>query len=91
MSGPTFNDVRRQFGISLALAWIAMLWRWGLAGPLAARVSRSYDPRRRSRRHPVSGAVRAVEYLVVAIVGGTWLFWAYLIVKGALVYTHGGR
>jgi hypothetical protein len=91
MSGPTFNDVRRQYGISLALAWIAMLWRWGLAGPRAARVSRSYRPRRRSRRYRVAGAMRAAEYLVIAIVGCGWLFWAYLIVKGALVYTHGGR
>jgi len=91
MSGPTFSDVRRQFGNSLALAWIAMLWRWGLAGPLAARAKRRYYPRQRSRRHPVGGAMRAAEYFVVAVVGVAWLFWAYLIVKGALVYTQGGR
>jgi hypothetical protein len=32
--------------------------------------------------------MRSAEYVVVAIVIGAWSFWAYLIIKGALVYTH---
>jgi hypothetical protein len=88
MRGPTFNEIRRQFGTRLALAWLTMLWRWGLAGPRSARAGRGYAPRARPRRQPVGLATRAVEYAVIAIVIGTWSFWAYLIVKGALAYSH---
>ncbi len=32
--------------------------------------------------------MRAAEYAVIAIVIGAWSFWAYLIVKGAIAYSH---
>jgi hypothetical protein len=88
MRGPTFSEIRRQFGTRLALAWLTRLWRWGLAGPRAARANRSYQPRVRPRRRPVGRTIRAAEYVVIAILVGTWSFWAYLIVKGALAYIH---
>jgi len=88
MSGPTFNDIRRQFGTGLALSWLAMLWRWGLVG---AGV-RSYKPRARYalRRRP-SRETSVAEWIVLAIVGSAWLFWAFLIVKGVIAYTHHGH
>jgi hypothetical protein len=87
MRGPTFNEIRRQFGTRLALSWLTMLWRWGLTGPRSARPRRVYQPRARPRR-PVGLAMRATEYAVIAVVIGVWSFWAYLIVKGALAYSH---
>ena len=86
MRGPTFSEIRRQFGTRLALGWLVMLWRWGLAGQ-RARAVRGYQSRARPRR-PVGIVMRAVEYAVIAIVIGAWSFWAYLIIKGALVYTR---
>jgi hypothetical protein len=87
MRGPTFSEIRRQFGTRLALAWLTMLWRWGLAGPRSARPRRAYQPRARPRR-PVGLAMRAAEYAVIAIVIAVWSFWAYLIVKGAIAYSR---
>jgi hypothetical protein len=87
MSGPTFNDIRRQFGTGLALAWTVMLWRWGLLG---AGV-RSNRPRvRYARRRPPNRAKGVAEWIVLAIVGSAWLFWAVLMVKGIVDYTRHG-
>jgi hypothetical protein len=87
MRGPTFTEIRRQFGIRLALAWLTMLWRWGLASARPARPRRVYQPRARPRR-PIGLAMRAAEYAVIAVVIGLWSFWAYLIVKGAIAYSR---
>ena len=87
MRGPTFSEIRRQFGTRLALAWLMMLWRWGLAGQRSARAVRRQPPQARPRRS-IGVVMRAAEYVVIAIVIGAWSFWAYLIIKGALVYTH---
>jgi hypothetical protein len=88
MSGPTFNYVRRQFGIGPALAWSALLWRWGLVG---AGV-RSHRPRARyARRRSRDRAMSIAQWIVLAIVGGAWIFWAFLMVKGVIAYTHAGH
>jgi hypothetical protein len=87
MRSPTFNEIRRQFGTRLALAWLMMVWRWGFAGARAARPRSAYHPRARPRRH--GGLVmRAAEYAIIAVVIGGWSFWAYLIIKGALAYNR---
>jgi len=88
MRGPTFGEIRRQFGTRLAVAWLTRLWYWGLAHPRAARSNRRYQPRVQPRRRPVGRTMRATEYVVIAVLVGTWSFWAYLIVKGALAYIH---
>ncbi len=88
MSGPTFKDIRRQFGTGLALAWMVMLWRWGLVG---AGV-RSNRPRARyARRRPPNRATSVAEWIVLAMVGSVWLFWAFLMVKGITTYAHHGH
>lgn len=87
MGGPTFNDVRRQFGTGLALAWIAMLWRLGLLG---AGV-RSYSSRTRyTRRRSPDRGTGVAEWIVLAVVGSVWVFWAFLMVKGVIAYIHRG-
>jgi hypothetical protein len=88
VSGPTFSDIRRQFGTSLALAWIAMLWRFGLLG--AGGRDRKARVRYARRRSP-GRVMSAAEWIVLAIVGGGWLFWAFLMVKGVIAYTHHGH
>ena len=87
MSAPNFNDIRRQFGTALALAWMVMLWRWGLLG---AGV-RSNKPRGRHAAHRRSPkhAMGVAEWTVLAIVCSAWLFWAFLIVKGIVAYARG--
>jgi len=88
MSGPTFSDIRRQFGTGLALAWMVMLWRWGLVGAgLRGNKSRV----RYARRRPPTRATGVAEWIVLAIVGGAWLFWAFLMVKGIIAYTYHGH
>jgi len=89
MRGPTFKDIRRRFGIRLALAWLAMVWRWGLIAHRVTpgrRAHRLRPPTR--RRRAVSRTMRVAEYAILAIVISVWSFWAYLILKGAIAYTH---
>jgi hypothetical protein len=88
MSGPTFNDIRRQFGTGRALAWIIMLWRWGLVG---AGVRSSKSRVRYARRRPPHRPRGVAEWTVLAIVSSAWLYWAFLMVKGIIAYAHGGH
>jgi len=88
MAGPTFSDIRRQFGTGPALVWIVMLWRWGLLG---AGVRQTKSKPRYARQRPRSRATSIAEWAVLAIVGGVWMFWAFFMVKAIVVYTHHGN
>jgi hypothetical protein len=87
MSRPTFNDVRRQFGTGLALAWLVMLWRLGL---LRAGVRSYRDRTRYMRRRSPDRASGVAEWVVLAVVGSVWILWAFLMVKGVIAYVHRG-
>ena len=87
MNGPTFNDIRRRFGTIAALSWIATLWRWGL---LRAGARRGRSPVRYARRRSASCAVSIAQWVVLATVVFTWVYWAFLIVKGVTAYVRGG-
>src|SRR5262245_28570639 len=83
MGRGTFSDVRRRFGTIVALNWVAMLWRWGL---LQGGGRRSRAVARYVRRRPASGAMLVAQWVVLATVGGTWGYWAFLTVKGVINY-----
>lgn len=87
MNGPTFNDVRRRFGTIAALSWSIMLWRWGLAGARARRFkSRVHEaPRRHTTR-----MMRVTQWVVMVVIASTWVYWAFLIVKGVTTYVRAG-
>ena len=87
MSGPTFDDIRRRFGTIAALSWIATLWRWGL---LRAGARRARSPVRYARRRSASRAASIAQWVVLATVVFTWVYWAFLIVKGVTAYVRGG-
>ena len=88
MGRPTFREIRQRFGTFVALGWIAMLWRWGLLGSGAQRAR---SPARYVRRRPASRAVSVVQWVVLATVGGTWGYWAFLTVKGVINYFGAGH
>jgi len=88
MSRGTFHDVRRRFGTLVALSWIATLWRLGLvrAGARRSRAVVRYVRRRRASR-----AMVVAQWVVLATVGGTWGYWAFLTVKGVINYLGSGH
>jgi len=88
MSRGTFHDIRRRFGTIVALNWAAMLWRWGL---LRGGARRSRVIARYARRRPASRAMLVVQWVVLATVGGTWGYWAFLTVKGVINYLGSGH
>ena len=88
MSRGTFNDIRRRFGTIVALNWAAMLWRWGL---LRGGARRSRVIVRYARRRPASRAMLVAQWVVIATVGGTWGYWAFLTVKGVINYLGSGH
>jgi hypothetical protein len=83
MGRPTFHDVRQRFGTVVALGWVAMLWRWGL---LRADARRSRALVRYARRRSASRPMMVAQWVVIATVGGTWGYWAFLTVKGVINY-----
>jgi len=83
MSRGTFHDIRRRFGTTVALGWVALLWRLGLLG---AGARRSRARARYARRRPVTRAMSVAQWVVLASVGGTWGYWAFLTVKGVINY-----
>ena len=88
MSRPTFRDIRQRFGTVVALSWVSMLWRWGL---LQAGARRPRALVRYARRRPASRAVTVAQWVVIATVGGTWSYWAFLTVKGVINYLGSGH
>ena len=88
MSDPTFKDIRRRFGTIPALIWIATLWRFGLLG---AGV-RGRRPRARyARRRSWGRAMTVAQWVVLAIVGSMWTYWALLMAKGVIGYARAGH
>jgi hypothetical protein len=88
MTCGTFHDIRRRFGTTIALGWLAMLWRLGLVRASARR------PRavvRYARRRPAGRAMTVAQWVVFATVGGTWGYWAFLTVKGVINYLGAGH
>lgn len=88
MSRGTFHDIRRRFGTIVALGWIAMLWRLGL---VRAGARRSRAVARYARRRSASRAMMVAQWVVIATVGGTWGYWAFLTVKGVINYLGSGH
>jgi hypothetical protein len=88
MGRPTFHDIRRRFGTTVALGWIAMLWRWGL---LRTGARRTRALVRYARRRAPNRAMMVTQWVVLATVGGTWGYWAFLTVKGVINYLGTGH
>jgi len=65
-----------------------MLWRWGLVG---AGVGSRRPRRRYPRRGSHSLVLGIAQWIVLASVGGVWLVWAFLMVKGVIAYAQGGH
>ena len=46
---------------------------------------------RYARRRPTGRAMTVAQWVVLATVGGTWSYWAFLTVKGVINYLGAGH